>query len=123
MNLFEADLSNEHILEMIEPEIIDITDYKREQKPKATYGELFEKLTGHHVILDTLTDEDKSCPVCGTQMFQIGTEVARTELVYYPAVSKRVEYIATTYECPYCITTKFYYQNITTGKTKRQKTA
>ena len=36
-------------------------------------------------MLNTLMDEDKNCPVCGTQMVPIRTETARTELVFHPA--------------------------------------
>ena len=35
-------------------------------------------------------------------MTAIGTEVVRTEFVFHTATLKRVEYIATTYECPSC---------------------
>ena len=54
------------------------------------------------MVLDTLTNEEKQCPLCETPMVSIGTEVARTELVFHPAYLERVDYIATTYECPAC---------------------
>ena len=101
LNLFE-ELPDDRIPEIIEPEIIEVAAHKRERKPKATYEEMFENLPSRQVLLDTLTNEDKSCLVCGTRMVPIGTEVARTELVFHPAVLERVEYIATTYECPAC---------------------
>ena len=63
---------------------------------------MFDSLPRREVMLDTLTDEDKHCPVCGTQMVPIGTETARTELVFHPAYLERVDYLATTYECPFC---------------------
>ena len=101
MNLFE-ELPDERIPEIIEPETIDISAHKRERKPKASYEEMFDSLPRREVMLDTLTDEDKHCPVCGTQMVPIGTETARTELVFHPAYLERVDYLATTYECPFC---------------------
>ena len=101
MNLFE-ELPDERVPEIIEPEIIEVTARKRERKQKATCEEMFENLPNRQVLLDTLTDEDKTCHVCGAQMTSIGTEVVRTELVYHPAVLERVEYIATTYGCPAC---------------------
>lgn len=52
--------------------------------------------------MDTLSDEDKVCPLCGTQMVPIGTEVIRSEIVYIPPKLERVEYMATTYGCPEC---------------------
>ena len=101
MDLFE-ELPDERVPEIIEPEIIEVAAHKRERKQKTTYEELFENLPNRQVLLDTLTDEDKTCHVCGTQMTSIGTEVVRTELVYHPAVLERVEYIATAYGCPAC---------------------
>lgn len=102
MTLFEEELPDDRIPEIIEPEIIDVTAYKKVRKPKATYEEMFDQLPTRQVLLDTLTAEDKNCPVCGTQMVPIGTEVARTELIFHPAVLERVDYMATTYECPSC---------------------
>ena len=101
MSLFE-EMPDERLPEIIEPEIIDVAAHKRERKPKATYGEMFDNLPRREVLLDSLTDEEKNCPVCGTQMVPIGTEIARTELVFHPAVLERVDYMATTYECPSC---------------------
>lgn len=102
MNLFQESLPDDRIPEIIEPELIEVVSHKRERKAKATYEELFENLPCRQVLLDTLTEEDKTCPVCEAQMVPIGTEVARTELVFHPAYLERVEYLATTYECPFC---------------------
>jgi transposase len=52
--------------------------------------------------VDTLSEKEKLCPECGTQMIPIGTEVIRTEILFHPASLERVEYLATTYECPEC---------------------
>lgn len=101
MNLFE-EMPDDRIPEMIEPEIIDVSAHKRERKPKATYDEMFDNLPHRQVLLNTLTDEEKNCPVCGTQMVPIGTETVRTELVFHPAYLERVDYMAATYECPVC---------------------
>ena len=102
MNLFAEELPDDRTLKIIEPEIIDVAAHKRERKPKATYEEMFEHLPRREVLLDSLADGEKSCPVCGTPMVPIGTEIARTELVFHPAVLERVDYMATTYECPDC---------------------
>ena len=102
MNLFAEELPDDRIPEIIEPEIIDVAARKRERKPKATYEEMFGHLPRREVLLDSLTDGEKSCPVCGTPMVPIGTEIARTELIFHPAVLERVDYLAATYECPSC---------------------
>ncbi|MDE6604372.1 MAG: hypothetical protein K2K90_19905 [Lachnospiraceae bacterium] len=48
------------------------------------------------------TDGEKNCPFCGTQMVPSGTGTVRTEPVFHPAYLERVDYMATTYECPAC---------------------
>lgn len=100
LSLFEQE--DDRIPEIIEPEIIESVSHKRERKPKPTYEEMFENLPSRQVMLDTLTEKDKVCPVCNTQMVPIGTEVVRTELIYHKAVLERVEYVVATYECPAC---------------------
>ena len=99
LSLFDAD---DRVPEIIDPEEIEVSSHKRPRKPKATYEEQFENLPVRQVPLDTLSDGEKICPVCGTKMVPIGTEVVRTELVYHPAVLEKVEYTATTYSCPVC---------------------
>lgn len=102
LNLLSEELTDDRIPVEIIPEIIDVKSHKRERKPKATYDEMFENLPSRDVRLDTLSDEEKTCPVCGTGMTAIGTEIVRTSLIYHPAKLERVNYIATTYECPKC---------------------
>ena len=86
----------------IEPEIIEVKAYKKERKPKATYDEMFADLPTTQIRVDTLTEEQKTCSICGTQMVPIGHEVIRTEIKYTEPKLERIEYIATTYECPRC---------------------
>ena len=86
----------------IEPEIIEVKAYKKERKPKATYDEMFADLPTTQITVDTLTEEQKTCSVCGTEMVPIGHEVIRTEIKYTEPKLERIEYIATTYECPKC---------------------
>ncbi len=88
--------------ELIGPELIDVVSHKRERKPKASYEELFKNIPVRQVSVDTLTEEDKLCPVCNTEMKPIGTEIIRTEVIYHKAVLERIEYVATTYSCPKC---------------------
>lgn len=99
IGLFDTD---DRVPEIIEPEEIEVSSHKRTRKPKATYEEQFDRLPVRQVALDTLSDGEKICPACGTEMVPIGTEVVRTELVYHPAVLEKVEYTAATYACPSC---------------------
>ena len=102
MNLFETEPEDDRISEIIEPEVIDVATHKRECKPKATYEEMFDNLPHREVLLDKLSEKEKICSVCDTRMVPIGTEEARTELVFHKAVLERVDYIATTYGCSAC---------------------
>lgn len=93
----------EQIPEVIEPEFVEeIPAKKKSRKPKATYDEMFANLQTEEVFVDTLTEEQKKCPVCGSGMIPIGHETIRTEIRFIPAKLKRINYIATTYECPEC---------------------
>ena len=57
-------------VEEIEPEFIEIT-YTRERKKKPTYDDQFDKLPTREIIVDTLSDEDKICPECNTEMVPV----------------------------------------------------
>ena len=63
---------------------------------------MFANLPIHYEEVDTLTDEEKQCPACGTMMVPIGHEEIRTELRYTKAKLERIVYVATTYGCPVC---------------------
>lgn len=86
--------------ELIEPEIVPAPKKTRKRKP--ALGEQFKDIPCRQVMVDTLTDEEKMCPVCGTEMVPIGTELIRIEVVYTPPKLERIEYMATTYACPEC---------------------
>lgn len=98
MGLFDGE--EEKPLELIEPEVVSLPKKPRKKKP--TLKEQFENLPTKQVPVDTLSDEDKICSICGTQMVPIGTEIIRTEIVYTRPKLERIEYIATTYGCPQC---------------------
>ena len=101
LSLFD-DPEEEKVPEQVEPEFIEVQGYTKERKPKATYDEMFADLPTTQVYVDTLTDKQKACPVCGTEMIPIGHEVIRTEIKYTEPKLERIDYIATTYECPKC---------------------
>ena len=102
LNLFsEFENEPDPIPEIIEPEFIEVT-YKKTRKKKPTLEEQFKNLPIKQVFIDTLTDEDKLCPVCDTPMQSIGTEVIRREVVHVKPSMYMVEYIATTFSCPVC---------------------
>lgn len=102
LSLFDDPESDEQPATIVEPEYVEVPAHKRARKPRATYDEFFENLPVHKVYVDTLTDEQKKCGLCGTQMVPIGHELIRTEVKYHPAKLERIQYMATTYECPKC---------------------
>lgn len=98
MNLFDTPVSDEKSAETIEPEVISVKGYTKERKPKATYDEIFADLPTREVVVGTLTEEEKQCPICGTQMIPIGHEVIRTESIYTEPKLEHIRCIATTYK-------------------------
>lgn len=103
LNLFSETVSEEEPApELIEPEFIELNTGKKKRKPKAGYDEMFADLPVCRVEVDTLTEEQKHCPVCQSRMVPIGHEEIRTEIRYTRAKLERVVYIATTYGCPVC---------------------
>ena len=103
LNLFSEIVAEEEPApELIEPEFIELNTGKKKRKPKASYDEMFANLPVCRVEVDTLTEEQKHCPVCQNRMVPIGHEEIRTEIRYTRAKLERVVYIATTYGCPVC---------------------
>lgn len=66
MDLFDTVSDDEKLPEIIEPEVIEVKAHKKERRPKATYDEMFAALPVTQVEADTLTDEQKTCNLCGT---------------------------------------------------------
>ena len=100
LSLFDTPSENEKPVELIEPEIVE--QPKKSRKKKPTLKEQFRDIPTRQVPVDTLSAEDRICPLCGSEMLAIGTEVIRSEIVYTPPKLERIEYIATTYACPEC---------------------
>ena len=63
---------------------------------------MFANLPIQYEEVDTLTDEEKQCPACGTMMVAIGHEEIRTELRYIKVKLERIVYVATTCGRPVC---------------------
>ncbi len=102
LSLFDEPEDSDEPSVLIEPEFIEVKSYKKTRKHKATYDEMFENLPTRQVFVDTLTKAQKTCDICGSQMVSIGHELIRTEIIYHEPVLERVQYMATTYECPKC---------------------
>lgn len=102
LDLFHLQTEDEPEPVPLEVEYIEVKAHKKARKPKAAYDEVFADLPTENVYVDTLTEEQKTCDVCGTMMIPIGHEPIRTELRYTEPKLERIDYYATTYECPQC---------------------
>ena len=100
LNLFDNLSDEEKEVELIEPEVIEQPKKSRRKKP--TLQEQFKDIPTRQVQVNTLSNEDKLCPICGSEMLAIGTEVIRKEIVYTPPKLECIEYVATTYACSKC---------------------
>ena len=100
--LHELGLEPEKEPELIDAETIDVKGYTKSRKPKPTLEEQFKDIPVKQVVVDTLSDEDKKCPICGTEMKPIGTEVIRREVIHVKPSMYMIEYVGTTYSCPEC---------------------
>lgn len=71
----------EPLPEIIEPEFIEVK-YKKTRSKKSSLDEQFKDIEVRQVKVDTLTEEEKTCGICGSQMTPIGTEVIRKEVIH-----------------------------------------
>lgn len=103
LSLFDTDEGMEIPVADVEeiPETV-VREHTRQRKKKPTLEEQFKGAAINRVVVGSLTDEEKKCPVCGAGMVPIGTEVIRREVEFIPARYEVTEYVATTYECPKC---------------------
>ena len=88
--------------EPIEAEYIEIQGYTKSKKAKSTLKEQLSNIPVKQVFIDSLSDEDKLCPTCGTEMQPIGTEIIRREVIHVKPSMYMLEYVGTTYGCPVC---------------------
>lgn len=104
LSLFDdKEESDEKEAETVTPEeLIPVKAHTKQRKKKATYDEMFADIPTRTVEVDTLTEEQKVCGLCGTKMVPIGHEIIRTEIVYTEPKLERIDYVATTYSCPKC---------------------
>jgi len=103
LDLFhELGMEPESEPELVDAEFIEVKAHKKAKKAKATFDEQFGDLRVEKIYVDTLTDEEKTCSVCGSEMKPIGTERIRRDVVHVKPEMYVIEYMATTYECPRC---------------------
>ena len=82
MSLFD-ELMEEEPAKEIEPEYIEIKAHERKRKKKPDLNEQFRDIPVRQEFVDTLTEEQKTCSICGTKMVEIGHELIRSEVILH----------------------------------------
>ena len=103
VNFFkDAEVEHDPVLAQMEEQDASLPENPtKKRKPRATDAERFKGIPVEKKYLD-LSESEKTCPVCGTALKQIGEEFVRRELVFIPAKLKVCEYYSRSYECPQC---------------------
>ncbi len=83
----------------LEEETTTVKEHSR--KKKNSHKDTFKGLPVEKILIP-LPEEEKICPVCGTELEKVGEEYIRRELEYIPATCKVIEYYSETYGCPSC---------------------
>ena len=100
LNLFdEAEQEADPTWEQELPDDITVPEHKR--KARRTHADLFKNVPSCDEII-SLSEEERNCPTCGTQMECIGKEFVRHEFRFTPAKGKVVNIYRETYKCPEC---------------------
>ena len=88
-----------HEQESSKQEEIPVAAHTR--KAKASHKEIFAGLPVEKVVIE-LSEEERICEDCGTEMVLMGEEFVRRELELIPAKLKVREIYTQTYVCPSC---------------------
>ena len=99
LNLFNEAECCQH--EEISTPSIATTVKAHTRKAKTTLEEKLKGIPVEEVVLD-ISEEDKTCPQCGTALELIGRETIRHEIEYIPAQVKVKKYVSLHYGCPEC---------------------
>ena len=76
MSLFD-ELMEEEPAKEIETGIYWDQSHERKRKKKPDFNEQFRDIPVRQEFVDTLTEEQKTCSICGTKMVEIGHELIR----------------------------------------------
>ena len=99
LNLFNEAEQEQDPAFVEEEETTTVKSHTR--KKKATHADTFKGIKVNKIVIP-LSEEDKVCPVCGTQMERIGEEYIRRDLIFIPARCEINEYYSENYGCPNC---------------------
>ena len=99
LNLFDEAEQEQDLSRLDEEEETVVKEHVR--KKKSTHADTFKGIKVNKIVIP-LSDEEKTCPECGTQMELIGTEYVRREIIFIPAKCEINEYYTENYGCPEC---------------------
>ena len=83
-----------------EPELQTVQEHKR-KKQTGQRREMLENLP-HEKKVFTLSQEERSCKRCGTELVSMGEQLIRTEVQFIPAEIKVIDIYQETFECRAC---------------------
>ena len=83
-----------------EPELQTVQEHKR-KKQTGQRREMLENLP-HEKKVFTLSQEERSCKRCGTELVSMGEQLIRTEVQFIPAKVKVIDIYQETFECRAC---------------------
>lgn len=92
--------------EILQKEVVMIPDIEstvkaHTRKAKTTLEEKIKGIPVEEILVD-LSEEEKTCPQCNTQLKLIGRGTIRHEIEYIPAQVKVKKYVSLHYGCPEC---------------------
>ena len=86
LNLFDEAEQEQDLSRLDEEEETVVKEHVR--KKKSTHADTFKGIKVNKIVIP-LSDEEKTCPECGTQMELIGTEYVRRESLYLYLLNAR----------------------------------
>lgn len=81
--------------------VVEEVSFKKKKKVKSKLDDKFSKLPQVDVIIE-LSEDERICPVCGTEMVKVGKEFVRHEIEFIPSKLRVKNIYTTTYECRKC---------------------
>lgn len=111
---------DEELKEQVETKTEEITVYRRKKNKKVQSG--IKKSELKNIEIETrqevLEEGQENCPICGSNLNKIGTELVRQEIEYIPGKLRLVNYVRNIYKCEECGTDESEKETATIVKTE-----
>lgn len=111
---------DEEVKKQIEEKTEEITVYRKKKNTKNPSGIKKSELKNVETITEecVLNTNNDKCPICSSELKQIGKEVVRQEIEYVPAKLILKNYVQYSYKCTKCGTDKSEKETSTIVKAK-----